>query len=362
MDLNHSSCWDSILEKVKPHIPSIDSDSSSSENEEIVTIYQRPAGLSLEVPEHLFSMDDDELEELMKTCWQEESVKLDDDEIVQGAAALQWGTRRSDADVEADACERGIVKVKGAELDVAVKPKVDNIKSDEGFPVLSFARLDKWDLDDVLQHLEEDGLQRVSAEPLETHAGSTQFLLTDGDRDRSQGNIMERLVAFCNSQSSKSMSEPVESPHHIRQKNVCNKSSERMEAELQLTHQESPTVYIDLRCTDPSIKPPRTSTNLSSESKSPARHNNRQTTPPSEEANLKVHDASQTGDREVTGKSMLLQKIREMNRNGKKYPDKYTDPQYSVSENEAEELEEKPHHLSGVLAWLEPELTGGENI
>lgn len=35
-----------------------------SDNEEIVSIYQRPAGLSLEIPEDFdsFSMDDDELE------------------------------------------------------------------------------------------------------------------------------------------------------------------------------------------------------------------------------------------------------------------------------------------------------------
>lgn len=39
----------------------------------------------------------------------------------------------------------------------------------------------------------------------------------DGDKDRSQQNIMERLVALCKSQSSKSVPEPVKkSPNHIR--------------------------------------------------------------------------------------------------------------------------------------------------
>ncbi|XP_075942837.1 dynein axonemal assembly factor 8 [Anarhichas minor] len=71
---------------------------------------------------------------------------------------------------------------------------------------------------------------------------------------------MERLVAFCNSQSTKSVSEPVKSPNHIR---------------------------------------------------------------------------------EVTGKSMLLQKIREMNRNGNGYPNEYADPTYSVPENVPEKLNEK---------------------
>ncbi|XP_070836839.1 dynein axonemal assembly factor 8 [Chaetodon trifascialis] len=218
MDMNYSACWDSILEKVKPHLPTIDFDSSPSENEEIITIYQRPAGLSLEVPEDFdcLSIDDDDPEELLKpvpqTCWSEEtcspSVKLDDDGIVEHTAAAQWGTQRSDD--EAGTCGKGIAKMKEAMLGASVKPNVDNTKSDEGFPVLSFARLDQWDLDVVLQNLKEDGLslqQRVSAEPAKTHE--------DGDKDRSQTDIMERLVALCNSQSSKPVSEPVKSPNHI---------------------------------------------------------------------------------------------------------------------------------------------------
>ncbi|XP_074512139.1 dynein axonemal assembly factor 8 [Sebastes fasciatus] len=346
MELNHSSCWDSILEKVKPHIPTIDFDSSSSENEEIVTVYQRPAGLKL--PD-LFSMGNDEIEELLRPvtqpCWTEESVKLYDDEIAEGSTVTKWGAQHCDADDEA--CERDIVELNRAKLDDSIKPIVNNTKSDEEFPVLSFARLDQWDLDDVLQNWKEDGLplrQRVSVEPSKTHA--------DGHRDRSQGDIMERLVAYCNNQSSKSASEPVKSPNHIRQNNVRNKSSEGTEAELQLSQQECPTVYIDLRCPEPSIKPTRTSPNLSSES--PAKLNTHQETPPAKKANLKVHAGSRTGDREVTGKTMLLRKIREMNRNGNKYPSKCTDPSYSVPGNEAEELKETPvestcshesHHL-----------------
>ena len=39
---------------------------------------------------------------------------------------------------------------------------------------------------------------------------------------------------------------------------------------------------------------------------------------------------------------MLLQKTREMNRSGKEYPYKHTNPRYPVIENEAEELKLKP--------------------
>ncbi|KAA8585282.1 hypothetical protein FQN60_003976 [Etheostoma spectabile] len=258
MDLNNSSCWDSILEKVKPHIPTIDFDSSSSENEEIVTIFQRPAGLSQKVPEDfdMFSMDDDELEELLKpvaqTCWSEESMKLDDDEIVEGTTATRWGTKHSEDAEDAASCERVIVELNRAKKDVSVKPT----ESEMGFTVLSFA-----------------------------------------------------------SQSSKYLPETVETPNHIRQNNVCNKSSKRMEAELQLSHQECPTVYIDLRCPDPSIKPLRTSPNLTSVSKSPAKLNTHQETPPATNSNLKVPADSQMGDREVTGKMTNNKSSRHYNMN-----------------------------------------------
>ncbi|XP_044187227.1 dynein axonemal assembly factor 8 [Thunnus albacares] len=316
MELNH---WNSILEKVKPHIPTINFNSSSSEDEGIVTIFQRPAGLSLKVPEDTqedsFPMEDAELEELLKpftqTCWSEEncsqSVKLDD-EIVESTTATHWGTQHSGTAAEASACEKNLVELNRVKLDA--KSNVDNTKSDKGFPVLSFAMLDQWDLDDVLQNLKDElPLQQgVSGEVAKIHA--------DGDKDRSQ-NIMEKLVAFCKSQS---VSDLAKSPNHIRQNNVCNKSFENMATELQLSHQECPTVYIDLRCPDPSIKPPRTSPKLSSDYKSPAKHNTHQEIPPAKKPNLKVHIGSRAGDREVTGKSMLLQKIREMNGNGNKYP------------------------------------------
>lgn len=81
-----------------------------------------------------------------------------------------------------------------------------------------------------------------------------------------------------------------------RQNNVWNTSLERMAAELQLSHQECPTVYIDLRCPDPSIKPPRTSPNLSSNSKPPSKYSTHQEAPPAQKPNLKAHAGSQMRD------------------------------------------------------------------
>ncbi|XP_071326366.1 dynein axonemal assembly factor 8 isoform X2 [Trachinotus anak] len=331
MDFTPSSCWNSILEKVKPHIPIIDFDSPASENEEITTIYQRPAGLSLKVLEDFdsFSVEDAELELLKSvpgTCWSEEtcgslSLKSDDDKI-ENTTAAQWGTGGSDADADAEvgACQGNIVELNRAKLDTSAKPNVDSMKSD--FPVLSFARLDQWDLDSVLQNLKDNGpslCQHVSVEPAKTYAD---------DKYRSQ-EIMQRLVAYCESQS-KSVSEPGESPNLIRRNNVWSKSLERM-AEIP-GHQECPTVHIDLRFPDPSINPPRTSPNLSSQSKSPAKYNTAHEAPPAK---------TPPSCRGATGKSLLLQKIKEMNQNGCKFPNN-TDPSESILGNEAEELKDEP--------------------
>lgn len=80
-----------------------------------------------------------------------------------------------------------------------------------------------------------------------------------------------------------------------RQNNVWSKSLERME-ELP-GYQECPTVYIDLRCPDPSIKPPRTSPNLSSVFKSPAKYHTDREAPPAEKPDFRAHAGSRMGER-----------------------------------------------------------------
>uniref|UniRef100_A0AAQ4QKN6 Dynein axonemal assembly factor 8 n=1 Tax=Gasterosteus aculeatus aculeatus TaxID=481459 RepID=A0AAQ4QKN6_GASAC len=353
MDLHHSSCWEAILEKVKPHIPTMDFDSSSqSENEEIATIYQRPAGLSLTVSEDfdLLSMDDDHLERLWKpvapTRRTEESEQLDGDENVEGSTV----TQRQLADVEGDAPQTGLV-----ESDASVRPnntQTTTTTADQQLTVLSLARFDQWDLDDVLKNLDRLPLQQhVSVEPLETHA--------DGDKEKSEAIIMERLVAFCDIQSSKNESEPMESPNHIKHTNVGEKSSGSLEDELRPRQKECPTVYIDLRCSDSSIKSPRTSPNPPSESKSPAKRSKHHETP--KKVNLKVHHASCTDDREVTGKNKLLQKIREMKGNGDRYPNECMDPSHSVPENVLEKLNAAQPQAAESACGQETHKQGGDN-
>ncbi|XP_034567459.1 uncharacterized protein LOC117832438 [Notolabrus celidotus] len=322
MELNHSSCWDSIQEKVRPHIPTIDSDDrSSSDNEEMITLYQRPAGLSLKVPEDFdsFSMGDDNFELLKPaahTPWSEETLDdaddADADEIFKGPPETQNYTQCVNTDAEGDACEGAVMDWNRAKQ-ASVKENVVNKKSNEGFPVLSFARLDQWNLDHVLQDLKEGGPPRrncVLAKPMETHAGD--------DKVRSEGNIMERLTAFFKSQSTQSVSEPLKSPNHIRENNTWIKSSN-----LQLSNQDCPTVHIDLHRPDPLTKNPKTSL--------PAN-------------NLQVQTESRVGSREVTGKSMLLRKIREMKSSGSSPPMMHSDSLFSVQEKLPHPVESTSSH------------------
>ncbi|KAM4531385.1 dynein axonemal assembly factor 8 [Odontesthes bonariensis] len=323
MDTNHSSCWNSILEKVKQNTPTMDMDFSAPETQEIVAIHQRPAGLSLEVPEDFsFSLEYPELEEQLKPIAQtsrpDDILKqLDDAETVEDTP--QWYTQCSDAAVVAGESKCMVV------TDASLKP--DNTKSNA--PILSFARLDQWDLDDVLKNMKFDRLSMprcISVETVKSHA----------DAEESQSkvtNILHRLSAFCNNQS---VSEPAENPNCVRQDNVWNKSLAKMGAELPTSHQEHPTVYIDLRCPDPSLKPVRTSPNLSSEFKLAGKHNSPKEKTTAKKHNLKDHAGSQMNGREVTGKSVLLQKLREMSRNGNKHPDKCT------VRPKAEEMKGKP--------------------
>ncbi|XP_026203624.1 uncharacterized protein LOC113153922 isoform X2 [Anabas testudineus] len=290
MDFNRSSCWSSVLEQAKAHIPTIDFNSSTSEDADFITVFQRPAGLSLQTLEDSdsFSMEEADLE------------------------------------VELDACQSSIVELSRAEPDLSAKPE-----SYKDLTVLSFARLDQWDLDNVLQNL-----KHVTIEPVKTHPS--------GDKDRSQTDIMERLAAFCKNQSSRSVSESVKSANYIRQNNNWNNTLENMVAELNQSHQERPTVFLDLRCPGPSEKPPQISPSLSSESQPPAKHNIHQQVSSAKKPNLDVHSGSQVDSKEVTGKSILLQKIRTNKRNGNTYPNTRTNPPSSGPRNEVGELKHEP--------------------
>ncbi|CAI5675903.1 unnamed protein product [Oreochromis niloticus] len=290
MDFNRSSCWNSISEKVKPNIPTMDFDFSPPEKDEIIAVYQRPAALSLKLSEDFNSFSvDAEFEELPKPFSEEICKKMD-----AGAGE-----------------DNSEVLNKGVKLKASLKPDLENVKSYDGCPVLSFARLDQWDLDDALKNLKENRLSLQPHVTVKTHQG--------GGIDKLQENTMDKLAAFCKNQSA-SVLEPV-SPDSNRENRMSSRSVEKCGIDLQLSHWECPTVYIDLRCPDPSVKPARTSPNLPSESS--AKHNNtHQKTPPAKKNNLKVHTGLHMGGREETGKSMLLKKIREMNRNENKYPDK----------------------------------------
>ncbi|KAM9746412.1 dynein axonemal assembly factor 8 isoform 1-T1 [Menidia menidia] len=328
MDFSNSS----ISEEIKQHAPTMDTDLSRPGNEDIVSIYQRPAGLSLEVPEDFaFSSEFAELEEQLKpttlTNGSDDVFRLlDDSESVEDRTA-HWFLQSSDAAVVEGDCEsKPILTIAGAKQHTSLRPDTNHTKSTA--PILSFARLDQWDLDNVLKKIKYSNMsveQGISAGTVKSHA--------DGDKRQHEVNLMERLTALCHQQS---VSAPVEKPNSVRQMNVRNKSLEKMEAELQLSHQEPPTVYLDLRCHDSSVKPAKTSLNLSPEFILTEKHNTEKEKTTLKKHNLKELTGSQTDGRDVTCKSTLLKKMREMRRNGNNPSDKKTD------HLKAEDKKEKP--------------------
>ncbi|XP_067089795.1 dynein axonemal assembly factor 8 [Osmerus mordax] len=195
---------------------------------------------------------------------------------------------------------------------------LENSKTDDGFPILSLMPLEQWDLDQVLQTLQKDEFFIQGS----MSGDNTEGTLTH----TSQESIMERLDDFCKKQlheeievkektvMMKKVSVPQlnisQNPTDFSQKVGQRKSSQTMAAELQFSRQESPTVYIDLRCCPVSaLKTTRTS-NFSKPT-IPILNN---TKSPEEKALNNRLSGSISERRERTGKSMLLQRVREANR------------------------------------------------
>ncbi|XP_041856311.1 dynein axonemal-associated protein 1 isoform X3 [Melanotaenia boesemani] len=333
------SCWNSVLNEVEHNKPTIDVDFSPPEKEDLIAIFQRPAGFSLsEIPEDLRFLEDPDLEEQLKptsvTKWSDDIYRqLGDNEIVEDNTS-QWCKQCSDAELEASDCEsKTMLLTNEADLEASLKLNVNNTNP----PILSFARLDQWDLDEVLKNMKDDRLRMQkfkSAEKMSTHA--------DADNNQLEVNILEKLAVFCMNQS---VSEHIQNSHCTSQNCVWNKSVAKMQTELQPNHQELPAVYIDLRCPDQAIKAVRITPNILLESKLPVKHTAEKETPPVKEHNLKEHSTCKMDGRVMTGKSNLLQKMREMSRNVNKYPDKCAD------HLEAEEMKDKaPHYVECICS------------
>eukprot|EP00063_Salmo_salar_P073658 XP_014048493.1 PREDICTED: uncharacterized protein LOC106601097 isoform X2 [Salmo salar] len=346
MDTDPSTRWNVLFDSFKTHIPSIDSDSSSScENEEDIAIFPRPVALPKNTEGlECLSLEDSEIEELLisvaqpQLCWTEETLcphrepTTEPHGVYQATDLAQQGTHqepspignkvneicshdsiRNAARAGGHPCSNVPVEMKGdtsahhshgtlnrqkttestsphpshntaceentlESLNALRKTQRTEPNGSMKNPLQnSFEPLEHWDLDQILLTLQTDRLflgGSVSDEPMEVQP--------DGDNVRSQDTILERLAAFCRTQSCGDAEEEretapdktsgvpqkalVQHPTNCRQNGGWRKSFKRMAFELQPSRQEAPTVYIDLRNPEPPTKTTRPCNSTSSQS------------------------------------------------------------------------------------------------
>ncbi|XP_069036850.1 dynein axonemal assembly factor 8 isoform X2 [Lepisosteus oculatus] len=159
-----------------------------------------------------------------------------------------------------------------------------NVEPSSGFPVLSLESFEQWDLDEVLQTLKQNGHLASSAEDVTTL--ETNTVPSDSAVEKAEGALMEKLTALCVRQNADRLS--------VKLKNSSSQCPSDLRSEywteLQVKRRkDSPTVHIDLRNPDPP-KHPFSAKPLESPRPRP------------------------TENGKLTGKCLLLRKLRETNR------------------------------------------------
>ncbi|XP_026786019.3 dynein axonemal assembly factor 8 isoform X3 [Pangasianodon hypophthalmus] len=368
--MQNSSFFDSI----KSQLPSPDFDSSSSsDNEEELSIYQRPS--LFKFPDGTeFNLDVLSLEELgTEDLLEPETQPFPDvydnglnnqeddvtpqlsvehrDNLAQVATGLQFEkstvnspepeklTNKSEEHpksptlVHQEKKSNSDTKVaEGTSLSECTKPKSERFLQTSGevcktqsvekkeqihtrsYPVLSLKPLENWDLDLVLQSLKQHGHRKHTTKQEELDFYQL-FKYTDDSRKTSEVNIMEQLAAYCRRQackdtetetisvSKRSSSRSTTTRKAAGQTDDFNDISSR----LHLKNKDPPTIYIDLRNTEHQTK----STVIFNTS-----------THAQEDLPKQVVSTERVGDkhteavnktRMLSGKSLLLQKIKEAN-------------------------------------------------
>ncbi|KAL7829822.1 hypothetical protein AOLI_G00307070 [Acnodon oligacanthus] len=369
----------SFFDRLKSQIPSIDSDvSSSSDNEEEISVYRRPSLFKLpqgaEVDLDYLSLGEPEIEDRLKSVTEPFTHGTGDDFRDQKGDGTPLVPKEHNdhkilvatgPDSEMDIINTAETESLPSEsvdrsespdekLNLVREQKCSNsdMSTDEGeftnpesgkflqtsagdncgkqslkrmhtqpYLVLSLKPLENWDLDQVLQSLQQHtGYHkdtREQGEPLLFRL----FKYTDYANERPESNIMDQLAAFCKKQASRKVdtkkinsSEKIHS--ELQQPHISNLATKRrtdrwtvdcndIAVELHLKNYNSPTVYIDLRNHDHQNKPADTCNTSSCPDLL------KQGLSSERAGNTQPEAARRNGM--LTGKSSLLQKIRASN-------------------------------------------------
>ncbi|XP_036421409.1 uncharacterized protein LOC118804902 [Colossoma macropomum] len=364
---------------MKSQVPTIDSDaSSSSDNEEEISVYRRPSLFKLpqgaEVDLDYLSLGEPEIEDLLKSvtepfmygtgvdfCDQKDddtpllpkehndhkilvatghnlemdiintteteslpSESVDHSKSTDEKLNLVHEQKKNNSDMSTDEGECTSPEFTNPESEKLLQTSAgENCEiHPQPYPILSLKPLENWDLDQVLQSLKQHTGYckdtREQGEPMLFRP----FKYTDYANERPESNIMDQLAAFCEKQASKkvdtkmtSSSEEIHSKlQHPHISNLATTSRtdgwtvdcNDIAVDLRQKNYNSPTIYIDLRNHDHQTKPAPTSP-----SDQTSNHLLKQGLSTERVGNTQLEAARRNGM--LTGKSSLLQKIRESN-------------------------------------------------
>ncbi|XP_027973369.1 uncharacterized protein C16orf71 homolog [Eumetopias jubatus] len=204
-----------------------------------------------------------------------------------------------------------------------LRPETPPEGPQEGPPVLSLKELEEWDLDHILQSLAGQEGSRGDRAPTATWWAADR-LGPDHILPNSQDRLMEQLILLCatHSRAPSAWKVPADTPQDTMQQEARSRSAPRepgFQAELGLTLAESrqlrspaepPTIFIDLRPSEPSDPGSVESSSLSSSSSDSEEEEEATVALRDQQGPAKQESPSSRRLRDCTGKSQLLQQLR----------------------------------------------------
>ncbi|XP_052615293.1 dynein axonemal assembly factor 8 isoform X2 [Peromyscus californicus insignis] len=184
-------------------------------------------------------------------------------------------------------------------------PEASSEQPREGCPVLSLQQLEDWDLDYILQSLPGRQDSQGDSAPRTAWWLAERYQNQGHTTGLSQDTLLEQLALLCATQSrvcNHTWKVPVDKPQDTEEQEARSRSAL---AESRRLKTEPPTIFIDLRQTEPEPSEPQ---------EHQARESSEYSSSDSEEEGVEtagpVQGPSSQERRDCTGKSQLLQQLR----------------------------------------------------
>nr|XP_042139531.1 dynein axonemal assembly factor 8 isoform X2 [Peromyscus maniculatus bairdii] len=337
------SPWDAILKAAKDQLPSLDSDSSPSDcEEEEPFIFQRnqpvlipdlaeelaedPFGIEsgtwiavgrssspepLLIPERLAIEPRSGQKGEEATFPLEGKLKIEPTSTdFRNSTKLQALRRERKRMIEKDILQKVTQTAQnpacgdqGQAAESGPRPEASSEQPREGCPVLSLQQLEDWDLDYILQSLPGRQDSQGDSAPRTAWWLAERYQNQGHTSGLSQDTILEQLALLCATQSrvcNHTWKVPVDKPQDPEEQEARSRNAW---AESRRLKTEPPTIFLDLRQTEPSEPQARQSRESPEHSSSDSEEADVETAGPGQ-------GPSSQERRDCTGKSQLLQQLR----------------------------------------------------